>query len=120
MQADQPHHLLPQGRGGLEPPENGVGHLGAFLGVAVEVAPARFILGEAGDFAHVVEQRRPAQGQLRRRRLHHLGNVGEKVKGVVGAALVKANAGLQLRNHLGQHRGIECQIGGADQGEEFT
>ena len=106
--------------GGFQPPQDGVRNGGAGFRVAVEVAVALIVHGEVGDFAGIVEQTGPAQNRVRRQGGGHMGCVGEQIVGVVAAVLVKADHGLQLRNH-GRQNGTEAaQILGGDQGEKFT
>ena len=82
--------------------------------------PAGFVPGKGGDFAGVVEQRRPAQGQVSGHPCRHKGGVGEQIVGVVRAVLVKADHGLQLRNHRRQDGGKAAQGIGGHQRKQFT
>ena len=120
MLTDEPHRLFPQSRGGFQPPQDIVGDLRAFLGVAVKMSPAAFVPGKGSDFAGVVEQRRPAQRQIGADARRHVGGVGEQIIGVVGTVLVKADHGLQFRDHSPQNRGEAAQILRADQWQQFT
>ena len=105
MLADEQHRLLPQSRGGFQPPENAVGDLRALLGVAIKMPPAGGVPGKGGDFAGVVKQRCPAQRQIGADARRHVGSVGEQVVGVVGTVLVEADHGLQFGNYSPQNRG---------------
>ena len=111
MVVNQPHHILPQSLGGVEPGENFLGHLGAHLSVALEVPPAGFVLGEAGRLAHIVQEGCPAQQARQRRRCRrHMADMGVDIVGVVGGVLQKPQGGGQLRNGGGENGGKPEQI----------
>ena len=100
----QKHHLLPQSRRCLQPQQNFIGHFGAFCGMAGKMAPAGFIRGKDGRFSHIMEQRRPAQGQIRRHAPHHPGRVGINIVGMVRISLIEAHCRRQLRDCRGDNR----------------
>ena len=64
---------------------------------------AGFVQGKGGNLSHIVEQGSPAQGKICRNTGDHMGHMGVKIIGVMGAALIKADHGLQLRNHRCQN-----------------
>lgn len=55
-----------------------------------KVADSRLVQSKAGGLCHIMQQRRPPQGQIRRNSLDHLGRMGINVKGVMGIVLLKA------------------------------
>ena len=109
MQGHQGCDLLPGVRVKAQPAEDLPGQSGALLPVAIEVAHALLIQGEAGGLAQVVEQGGPAQHRRGRGGIHRRQGVVPHISVVPGIALVKAEGGHQLGQDLGGHRGIRLQ-----------
>ena len=120
MLVDEGHHLLPQGGGGFQTEQDLLGHVGTDLGMSVIVGLAHFVLGAGGGLAGVVEQCRPAEGKSLGHGGSDQGRVGEKIVDMVVITLVVAQLGLQLRDHLGDHRGKTEQIFCICQQNQFT
>ena len=112
---------MPGGHGlpvALQSTQGSFRQLTAPLGVTVEVAPARFVQGEAGGLAAVVEEQGQAKNRISRARFQGPESVLPHVAVVVGAVLLKARNGGEFRQNGEDDGGESAQDparGGANQ-----